>query len=73
MLKLYKEEVQLNEPVAVSYRKIHSKRVSRPRYLNTLGKQGWELIFLDRLSGTRSGIQMKWLAVFKKQLVEKEK
>jgi hypothetical protein len=49
------------------------KELADPDYLNTLGKQGWELIFLDRLSGTRSGIQMKWLAVFKKQLAEKEK
>jgi hypothetical protein len=49
------------------------KELADPDYLDTLGKQGWELIFLDRLSGTRSGIQMKWLAVFKKQLVEKEK
>jgi hypothetical protein len=48
------------------------KELADPDYLNTLGKQGWELIFLDRLSGTRSGIQMKWLAVFKKQLVEKK-
>jgi hypothetical protein len=49
------------------------KELADPGYLNSLGKQGWELIFLDRLTGTRSGIQMKWLAVFKKQLAEKEK
>jgi hypothetical protein len=48
------------------------KELADPDYLNMLGEQGWELIFLDRLSGTRSGIQMKWLAVFKKQLVEKK-
>jgi hypothetical protein len=49
------------------------KELADPDYLNMLGEQGWELIFLDRLSGTRSGIEMKWLAVFKKQLVEKER
>jgi hypothetical protein len=49
------------------------KELADPDYLNTLGKQGWELIFLDRLTGTRSGIQMKWLAVFKKQIAEKER
>ena len=48
------------------------KELADPDYLNKLGKQGWELAFLKRLTGTRSGIQMKWLAVFKKQLVEKE-
>jgi hypothetical protein len=48
------------------------KELADPGYLNSLGKQGWELIFLDRLSGTRSGIEMKWLAVFKKQLAEKK-
>jgi hypothetical protein len=48
------------------------KELADPNYLNMFGEQGWELIFLDRLSGTRSGIEMKWLAVFKKQLVEKK-
>jgi hypothetical protein len=48
------------------------KELADPDYLDSLGKLGWELIFLDRLSGTRSGIQMKWLAVFKKQIAEKK-
>jgi hypothetical protein len=49
------------------------KELADPRHLDSLGKQGWELISLDRLTGTRSGIEMKWLAVFKKPLAEKEK
>ena len=48
------------------------KELADPDYLNTLGKQGWELVSLKRLTGTRSGIQMKWLAVFKKQVAEKK-
>jgi len=48
------------------------KELADPRYLDSLGKEGWELVCLNRLTGTRSGIQMKWLAVFKKQLVEKK-
>ena len=44
------------------------KDLADPEYLNKLGEQGWELVSLYRLSGTQSGIKMKWLAVFKKQL-----
>jgi len=48
------------------------KDLADPDYLNKLGEQGWELVSLYRLTGTRSGIQMKWLAVFKKQVAEKK-
>jgi len=48
------------------------KELADPDYLNELGEQGWELVCLKRLSGTQSGIQMKWLAVFKKQVAEKK-
>jgi hypothetical protein len=39
-------------------------------YLNTLGEQGWELVYLDKLSRTQTGTEAKWLAVFKKQLLQ---
>ncbi|GEM_PF-1846605 len=48
------------------------KELAHTDYLNALGKEGWELILLDRLTGTRSGLQMKWLAVFKKQVPDKK-
>jgi hypothetical protein len=38
-------------------------------YLNALGEQGWELVYLDKLSRTQTGTEANWLAVFKKQLL----
>jgi len=49
------------------------KELVKPGYLNSLGEEGWELVCLKRLSGTEKATQMQWLAVFKKQIVEKEK
>jgi len=48
------------------------RELVKPEYLNSLGEGGWELVCLKRLSGTEKATQMQWLAVFKKQLVEKE-
>jgi hypothetical protein len=39
-------------------------------YLDALGEEGWELVYFDRLSRTQTGTQVKWLAVFKKQLIQ---
>jgi len=49
------------------------RELVKPGYLNSLGEEGWELVCLKRLSGTEKATQMQWLAVFKKQIVEKEK
>ena len=49
------------------------RELAKPGYLNSLGEEGWELVCLKRLSGTEKATQMQWLAVFKKQIVEKEK
>lgn len=38
--------------------------------LDALGEAGWELVYLDRLSRTQTGTQVKWLAVFKKHLMQ---
>jgi len=48
------------------------RELVKPGYLNSLGEEGWELVCLKRVSGTEKATQMQWLAVFKKQLVEKE-
>jgi len=48
------------------------KELVKPGYLNSLGEEGWELVCLKRLSGTEKATQMQWLAVFKKQIVEKK-
>jgi hypothetical protein len=48
------------------------RELVKPRYLNSLGEEGWELVCLKRLSETQKAAQMQWLAVFKKQLVKKE-
>lgn len=39
-------------------------------YFDALGEEGWELVYFDRLSRTQTGNQVKWLAVFKKQLIQ---
>jgi hypothetical protein len=52
--------------------KYNFRELVKPGYLNSLGKEGWELVCLKRLTGTEKATQMQWLAVFKKQLVEKE-
>lgn len=39
-------------------------------YLDSLGEGGWELVYFDRLSRTQTGTQVRWLAVFKKQLMQ---
>jgi hypothetical protein len=39
-------------------------------YLDALGEVGWELVYFDRLSRTQTVAQMKWLAVFRKQLLQ---
>jgi len=38
--------------------------------LDALGEEGWELVYLDELSRTQTGTEVKWLAVFKKQLLQ---
>jgi len=48
------------------------KELVKPGYLNSLGEVGWELVCLKRLE-EKPAAQMRWLAVFKKQIVEKEK
>ena len=48
------------------------RELAKPGYLNSLGEEGWELVCLKRLSGTEKATQMQWLAVFKKQIVEKK-
>jgi len=48
------------------------RELVKPGYLNSLGEAGWELVCLKRLE-EKPAAQMRWLAVFKKQLVEKEK
>jgi hypothetical protein len=48
------------------------RELVKPGYLNSLGKEGWELVGLKRLTGTDKATQQQWLAVFKKQIVEKE-
>ena len=48
------------------------RELAKPGYLNSLGEAGWELVCLKRLE-EKPAAQMRWLAVFKKQLVEKEK
>jgi hypothetical protein len=40
--------------------------------LNSLGEEGWELVCLKRLTEAQKATQQQWLAVFKKQLVEKQ-
>jgi hypothetical protein len=52
--------------------KYNFRELVKPGYLNSLGEVGWELVCLKRLSGTEKATQMQWLAVFKKQLVEKD-
>ena len=47
------------------------RELVKPGNLNSLGKEGWELVCLNRLTETQKATQMQWLAVFKKQLVEK--
>jgi hypothetical protein len=49
------------------------RELAKPGYLNSLGEVGWELVCLKRLEGKKPATQMRWLAVFKKQIVEKEK
>jgi len=49
------------------------KELVKPGYLNSLGEEGWELVCLKRLAEKQPAAQMQWLAVFKKQIVEKEK
>jgi len=49
------------------------KELVKPGYLNSLGEVGWELVCLKRLEVKKPATQMQWLAVFKKQIVEKEK
>lgn len=49
------------------------RELVKPGYLNSLGEAGWELICLKRLEEKKPATQMKWLAVFKKKIVEKEK
>lgn len=39
-------------------------------YFDALGEEGWELVYFDKLSRTQTGNQVKWLAVFKKQLIQ---
>lgn len=39
-------------------------------YFDALGEEGWELFYFDRLSRTQTGTQVKWLAVFRKQLLQ---
>jgi len=53
--------------------KYNFRELAKPGYLNSLGEEGWELVCLKRLSGTEKATQIQWLAVFKKQIVEKEK
>jgi len=48
------------------------RELVKPGYLDSLGEGGWELVSLKRLSQTQKATQMQWLAVFKKQIVEKE-
>jgi len=48
------------------------RELVKPGYLNSLGEVGWELVCLKRLE-EKPAAQMRWLAVFKKQIVEKEK
>jgi len=38
-------------------------------YLDALGEKGRGLVYLDKLSRAQTGAQMKWLAVFKKQVM----
>ena len=38
--------------------------------LDAIGEEGWELVYLDELSRTHTGTEVKWLAVFKKQLLQ---
>lgn len=39
-------------------------------YFDALGEEGWELVYFERLTRTQTGSQVKWLAVFKKQLIQ---
>ena len=48
------------------------RELVKPGYLNSLGEMGWELVCLKRLAEKQPAAQMRWLAVFKKQFVEKE-
>ena len=48
------------------------QQLADPDTLNDFGEGGWELVCLDRLSGTQTST-IKWLAVFKKQLVQSKK
>ena len=48
------------------------RELVKPEYLNSLGEAGWELICLKRLTEKQTAAQMRWLAVFKKKLVDKE-
>jgi len=52
--------------------KYNFRELVKPGYLNSLGEEGWELVCLKRLA-EKPAAQMQWLAVFKKQIVEKEK
>jgi hypothetical protein len=52
--------------------KYNFRELVKPGYLNSLGEEGWELVGLKRLTGTDKATQQQWLAVFKKQIVEKE-
>jgi hypothetical protein len=52
--------------------KYNFRELVKPGYLNSLGEEGWELVCLKRLEAKKPATQMQWLAVFKKQLVEKE-
>ena len=48
------------------------RELVKPGNLNSLGKEGWELVCLKRLTGTDKATQIQWLAVFKKQVAEKK-
>jgi hypothetical protein len=52
--------------------KYNFRELVKPGYLKSLGEEGWELVGLKRLTGTDKATQQQWLAVFKKQIVEKE-
>jgi hypothetical protein len=52
--------------------KYNFRELVKPGNLNSLGKEGWELVCLKRLTGTDKATQIQWLAVFKKQVAEKK-